>query len=129
MMYHFLAVSRENTEKAMLISLIVILGIIMYMKLIKSLKKKRLNNTFSSIDSYDVENKELVVRYTVPGAIKSAFIFQNETGAQVGSYDINQTEKGSYEFRTAVSDFKDQSLVLSFTTENQKITKKIRLNV
>ncbi|MFK7755967.1 MAG: hypothetical protein AB8B53_03425 [Flavobacteriales bacterium] len=128
-MYYFLAVSRENTEKALLISLIVVLGIILYMKLIRSLKKKRLNDTFSSIDSYDVENKELVVRYTIPGKIDSKFDFHTAAGDFEISFPITQSQGGQHEFRVSIGAFSQKLVVLSFQTENQKITKRIRLDV
>ncbi len=122
-------ISTENTEKALLVSLIVVLGVIMYMKLIRSLKKKRLNETYSSIDGYDIENDHLVIRYTIPTKLKSSFEFRNESGVIEQTYDISQSEGGNHEFRTPLSDFKTQLLVLSFETQNQKITKKIRLNI
>ncbi len=128
-MIYFLSYSMKEMEKPLLISLIVVLGLILYVKLLRSLKKKRLENTYVSIDGYDIINEQLEIRYSSINAVKANFQFISEKEVENFTEEVNQSEGGEFKFAIPVSKFSSDTVQFCMTTSKQKISKKIYLTI
>ena len=69
----------KDFEKPMLISLVIVLGLILYMRLLKSLKKRKASANYITIDGYDVKGTDIEIRYSSPEAIDAEFIFNDDS--------------------------------------------------
>lgn len=128
-MMNLAAISQEGMEKSLLISLILILGVILYLKLIRGLKQKRLNQSFASIIGYDKEGENIVINYSIPVKIDSEFIFKSPEGTVLYSLPIFHESKGEYSISVPSVKFNGEFVLLSLSTNRQKISKKIYLNI
>ena len=123
-----LAINMENLEKSLLISLVVVLGIILYIKLIQNLKKKRLSSSFSYISGYDVNEKSIVVNIGLVKPLNSNLVLTSEKGETILNIPFTGEYAGNHSVEFSKEGLDHEFLYLSFNTENQKITKKIYLN-
>ncbi len=129
-MIYLTNIPKENVERAMLISLILILGVILYFKLIKSLNAKRLSQSYVAVSGYDLIGEKLEIRYSIPSALDSLFTFTNDQGEVILTAPFNHELGGDFVTLVPLNGFKEEKLVyLNFQNEKQKISKKIYLNI
>lgn len=119
----------ENFEKPMLISLIIVLGLILYMRLLKSLNRRKNSNKYISIDGYDVKGTDLEIRYSSQEAIDTEFLFKDKSNKEIKKASIVHTEKGNYVYTISISGITEETIRFHCETSNQKIDKRIYLSV
>ena len=94
----------ENFEKPMLISLIIVLGLILYMRLLKSLNRRKNSTKYNiSIDGYDVKGTDLEIRYSCQEAIDTEFLFKDKSNKEIKKASIVHTKKGNYVYTLSIS--------------------------
>ncbi len=115
----------DHLEKPLLISLIFVLGLILYMKLIRGLKNRRLSQEYLSIDGYDLVRSNVIsVKYSSHEKIDAQFIFSNENSVLKNEHVYHETG-GNFQYELDISEVNDPYLKLEIQTERQKIVKKL----
>jgi hypothetical protein len=119
----------KDFEKPMLISLVIVLGLILYMRLLKSLKKKKASANYITINGYDVKGTNVEIRYSSPEAIDAEFIFNDDSNNEISKASIAHPEKGSYSYLLPIPSISKEVIHFHCETSNQKISKKIYLTI
>ncbi len=119
----------EQFQHALLVSLIVILGVIMYLRFIRNSKNKRLTANYSFIEGYDKFGENHVVTYCVGNSEDTEMTIQDLEGKVLCNAKITHESPGTYKTEFRIPRVSSEYVILNWQTKNQKIRKKIYLDV
>lgn len=119
----------EKVQHALLISLIVVLGVIMYLRLLRNLKNKRKTASFSFIEGYDKIDGTHVIKYNIGESESSDMVIEDTRGNELSRKTITHEISGTFETVFTIPDIQSEYVLLKWHTKNQKIVKKIYLEV
>jgi len=119
----------EKFQHALLVSLIVILGVIMYLKFIRNMKFKRLSQSFSVIEGYDRIDGKHIVTYSVSGGEESEMVLKDVGGKVLCNAKIAHETAGTFKTEFSIPRVNSEYVILNWNTRNQKISKKIYLEI
>jgi len=109
--------------------LIVLLGVVMYLKLIKFLQKKRLSNSYSSIESYKKVKGKHIITYSAANNEDSEMVIESVSGDVLCNARINHEAAGEYNVTFQIPKVEGEFVNLLWKTNKQRIKKKIYLEI
>ena len=119
----------ENAQHALLISLIVILGVIMYLRLLRNLKNKRNTASFSYVEGYNKIEGKHIIKYVAGDNENSEMILEDTGGKELARRTISHELGGVFETVFSIPQVDSEYVLLKWNTKNQKIVKKIYLEI
>jgi len=122
---------QDITERALLVSLILLLGLIMYFRLIRGLKQKRVNQSYLAIEGYDKTEEGITVRVTKTPNQTGEFSVKSEAGVELMKSTLKKDVNPKYEFliNNDILDYSENHIILSFESNLQSLSKKIYLDI
>jgi len=90
---------------------------------------KRLSQSFSVIESYDRVEGKYVVTYSVSGSEESEMVLKDLSGKVLCNAKIAHTSAGTFKTEFTIPKINSEYVILNWNTKNQRIKKKIYLEI
>ncbi len=119
----------EKFQHALLISLIVILGVIMYLRFIRNSKNKRLSADYSFIEGYNKTGEQHVITYNIGRSEDTEMVIMDLDGKELCNARIIHEKPGTFKAEFKIPNVNSEYVILIWNTKNQKISKKIYVNI